>query len=173
MPELELQFSTSTARASWVIRVLTHSPFSHVDIIEPTKGLWGVSGPDKRINDIGGVLCRPFNAWPYLYPPKVAKLLTTQPVIDKVFEFCRGERGKPFDNGALYHFFRDRAGLKSVGRSWRDPQKWFCSEFVLRALEVGGLFPYPLITPKDTVSPNDLVIFVNPYMATDNITDFL
>lgn len=173
MPELQLQLSTSTARASWVIRVLTHSRFSHVDIIEPGKGLWGVSGKDKRIGDAGGVLLRPFNAWPYLYPPKIAKIQTEQVVIDKVFDFCRANRGKPFDSQSLYHFLRDRAGLPSVGRDWRDPDKWFCSEFALRALEVAGLFPWQLITPKDTVSPNDLLIHVNPFMDMINIIDFL
>jgi hypothetical protein len=80
---------------------------------------------------------------------------------------------KPFDNGALYAFLRDRAGLPKLGRPWRDPDKWFCSEYVIRALEVGGLFPYLLITPKDTVSPNTLLVHINPFMSNDNIMEFL
>ncbi len=173
MAELHFQFSTSTARASRIIRILTHSRFSHVDIIEPDKGLWGVSGPDKKCNDIGGVLCRPFNAWPYLFPPKVARVQCSEAVVTKTFDFARSQRGKPFDNNALWYFLRDRAGLPILGRNWREPNKWFCSEFALRAVEVAGLFPYDLITPKDVVSPNDFLIHLNPFMVSDNIGEFL
>jgi hypothetical protein len=55
---------------------------------------------------------------------------------------------------------------------WRDPDKWFCSEFALRAIEQAGLFPYPLITPKDTVSPNTLLIHLNPFLSLENIMEF-
>ncbi len=173
MAELCFQFSTSPAFASGIIRRLTHSPFSHVDIIEPGIGLWGVSGLDKSIKDPGGVRCRPFNAWPYLYPPKVARVQTTEDVVRKTIEFARSQEGVPFDNSALYHFLRDRAGLKPLGRDWRNPNQWFCSEYALRCPEFGGLFAYPLIVPKDVVSPNDDLIFFNPFMLADNIMEFL
>jgi hypothetical protein len=42
---LQIQFSTSTAFTSGIIRRLTHSPFSHVDFVLP-DGLLGVSGKD-------------------------------------------------------------------------------------------------------------------------------
>lgn len=139
----------------------------------PDEGLLGVSGPDKSINDLGGVRIRPFNAWPYLYPPKIAKVQTTDYVVARGIAWGRGEVTKPFDNGALYHFLRDRAGLKTVKRDWRDPGQWFCSEYQLRLVEFAGLFSYPLIMPKDVVSPNDLLLFFNPFLTADNIQEFL
>jgi hypothetical protein len=172
MAELCFQFSTSTAWTSGLIRRLTHSDFSHVDIIEPGVGLWGVSGLDDSIKDPGGVRCRKFDAWPYLYPPKVARLQTTDEVVRKTLEWARAQEGAEFDNAALYHFLRDRAGLRKLGREWRDPHKWFCSEYALRAPELGGAFSYPLITPKDVVSPNDDLIHFNPLMLPDNILQF-
>ena len=47
-----MQYSTSIAFASMVIRRLTHSEFSHVDFILPGEGLLGVSGPDQKIGDL-------------------------------------------------------------------------------------------------------------------------
>lgn len=171
--ELQFQYSTSTAFASKVIRRLTHSRFSHIDIIIPGEGLLGVSGVDKKIKDPGGVQIRSFNAWPYLYPPKVATVACTDVVMNKTIAWGRTQIGKPFDNAALYHFLRDRAGLPTIGRNWRDPNAWYCSEFALRAAEMGGLFAYSLIVSKDTVSPQDTLLLFNPYMQMDNILEFL
>jgi hypothetical protein len=173
MAELLFQFSTSLAFASTVIRRLTHSEFSHIDLILPHEGLLGVSGPDNTPPvDPGGVRIRPFNAWPYKFQPKVARVQCADEVVRKTIEFAKSQIGKPFDNGALYHFLRDRAGLKPIGRNWRDPDKWFCSELQVRALEVGGLFSYPLIVLKDVVSPQDVLLLLNPYMLPDNILEF-
>lgn len=181
MATLEFQYSTSTAFASGIIRRLTHSRFSHIDIILPGEGLLGVSGPDKSLKwvghspatDTGGVLIRPFGAWPYKAAPHVAKVQCTEDVARKAVEWGRSQIGKPFDNGALYHFLRDRAGLPRIGRDWRDPEQWFCSEFAIRAAEIGGVFPYPLIVSKDTVSPQDTLLCFNPYLSLQDIVEFL
>lgn len=122
--------------------------------------------------DMGGVLIRPFNCWPYLHPPKVARVQCTEAVRASAIEWARGELGKPFDNAALWAFLRDRAGLPSLQREWRDPNKWYCSEFAMRTVEKAGLFPYSLITPKDTVSPNILLVHLNPFLTEDNIREF-
>ncbi len=172
MAELWFQFSTSTAWTSAIIRRLTQSPFSHVDIMLPGEGLLGVSGSDRSLKDPGGVVIRPFDCWPYLHPPKVAKARCSQETARRAIEWGRGQLGKPFDKRALYAFLRDRAGLPKVGREWRDPDMWFCSEFALRAAEVAGLFPYMLITPKDVVSPNTLLIHLNPFLSLENIQEF-
>lgn len=170
MAELHFQFSTSNAFASAVIRRLTQSEYSHVDMVLPLEGLLGVSGKWK--SDVGGVRIRPFDAWPYLHPPKIAKVICSERVRNNAIEWARSQIGKPFDQGALYAFLRDRAGLPKLGRPWRDPDKWYCSEFCMRAVEVAGLFPYPLITPKDTVSPNTFLVHLNPFMGRDNIMEF-
>jgi hypothetical protein len=172
MAELAFQFSTSPAFASRVIRWMTASEFSHGDLVLPGEGLLGVSGPDKPTKDPGGVRIRQFNAWPYLRPPKIARVQCSDVVARETIKFARSQIGKPFDNGALYHFLRDRAGLTPVKRDWRDPDSWFCSEFLVRAVEVGGLFPYPLIMLKDVVSPQSLLLLLNPYMLPDNIREF-
>ena len=171
--ELLVQFSTSTAFASGIIRRLTHSPFSHVDLLLPGEGLLGVSGPDNALNDPGGVLIRPFEPWPYMHPPKVARLQTTAEVVRHTLEFARSQIGKPFDNGALWHFIDDPAGAGYKHRDWRDPASWFCSEFVVRSTEVGCLFHYQLAVLKDRVSPGDSLLIWNPFMPPDNVQEFL
>lgn len=170
--ELRYQFSTSTALASRAIRILNCSEFSHVDLMLP-EGLLGVSGPDKSINDPGGVIIRPNPAWPYLDPPKIARVQCSDEVAAKTIEFAKSQIGRPFDNAALYAFLRDRAGIPKTGRNWRDPNAWFCSELQIRALEVGGLFSYPLIQSKDVISPQNLLLYLNPFMPASNILDFL
>lgn len=171
MPELLIQFSTSTAFASAIIRRLTASRWSHAGFIVGDSEL-GVSGPDKSINDPGGVRLRKLPCWPYLYPPITARIPCSDYVHDRTLEWAHGEIGKPFDNKALYAFVRDRAGAPAQGRNWRDPKQWFCSEYVIRALEFGGLFSYPLVQPKDAISPNTLLCFINPFMPVDNIGEF-
>lgn len=175
MAELHVQYSTSTAFASAIIRRLTHSPFSHVDIFIPGEGLLGVSGPGKygSYNDPGGVVVRPFNPWPYLFPPKTAVIKCAEETVRRTIEFGRSQIGKPFDNDALWAFLKDRAGLKVAYRNWRDPNRWFCSEFFVRCVEAGGLFTYNLAVTKNVVSPNDSLLLINPYMTVDSVNDFL
>lgn len=167
---LDIQFSTSTAFASGVIRRLTHSPFSHVDIIVP-GGLLGVSGKDDSLNDIGGVRVRPTPAWPYLTPPKVAHIACSDEVTAHVIAAAKSQVGKPFDTTAMWSMLDDQATEKI--RNWRDPNQWFCSELVAWSLETGGLFPYQLAIMKNRVSPADILLIVNPYMTRENITEFL
>lgn len=172
MAELLVQFSTSTAFASAIIRRLTASRWSHAGFIVDDSEL-GVSGPDRSINDPGGVRLRKLPCWAYLHPPIIARVQCSDYVRDRTLGWAKDEIGKPFDNGALRAFLRDRAGAPSLGRDWRDPEKWFCSEFVIRALEFGGLFSYPLVVPKDVISPNTLLCFLNPFLPADNIREFI
>lgn len=165
MSELVLQFSTSTAFMSSMIRRLCHSEFSHCDIVTP-DGLLGVSGVDKSIGDAGGVRVRRPGLWPYLRTPKTARLKTD--VADKVIALGKTQLGKPFDDGALWEFLSD----DPADRDWRDESKWFCSEFVAWCLETAGFFPYSLIAAKNRITPGDLLFLVNPVMQEDNIHEF-
>ncbi len=171
MTELLVQFSTSTAFASGVIRRLTCSRWSHVGFIVGDSEL-GVSGPDRKTKDPGGVRLRKLPCWDYLYPPIIARVQCSDHVRDRTLDWAHGEIGKPFDNKSLYYFLRDRAGLPQVERNWRDPKAWNCSEWGTRALEFGGLFGYPLIQPKGCISPNTLLCFLNPYLTPSNIMEF-
>jgi hypothetical protein len=165
---VDLQYSTSTAWQSGIIRRLCHSQFSHVDIIVPGEGLMGVSGVDPSIGDLGGVRIRPFNAWPYLRPPKVAHLRCTDEIAQRIIANGRSQLGKPFDNDALWDFLSDHPG----DRDWRAQDKWFCSEFAIWCLETGGFFPYPLIASKNRVTPADSLIMINPFMVPYDIEEF-
>ena len=184
MPELWIQFSTSTAFMSGVIRRLCHSEFSHVDIVVPGEGLLGVSGSDRDIGDIGGVQIRRPGMWPYLHPPKVARLQTNK--ADALIRRAKTQIGKPFDNGALYNFLDDMGHAPK--RNWRDHGAWFCSEFVtwvlegdkgltdvelvVGGLESGGFFPYSLISAKNRITPADLLLLLNPFLSEANILEF-
>ena len=86
----------------------------HVDIVIPGEGLLGVSGPDKSLNDPGGVLIRSFNPWPYLRPPKTVELKTDKEA--DIIAVARTQIGKPFDNTALWDFLSDSPG----DRNWKD-----------------------------------------------------
>jgi hypothetical protein len=171
---LQIQFSTSTAFSSSVIRRLTHSPFSHVDFVVP-EGLLGVSGKDDSINDPGGVIVRPLKAWPYLTTPKVATILCPDNIATSVITAAMSQLKKPFDNGAMWAMLDDQAEEKIKGtiRNWRDPAQWFCSELVMWALETGGLFPYPLAVLKNRVSPADVLLVINQFMSVANIKEFM
>jgi hypothetical protein len=178
MAEICIQYSTSTAFASMVIRRLSHSRFSHVDFLIPGEGLLGVSGPGHYISgsgapfhDIGGVIVRPFNAWPYLEPPKIARIQTSDEVVRKAVDAARSQMGKPYDDGALWGFLGDPA--REMQRNWRDEGQWYCSELLTWALELAGLWPYPIVVTKDRVSPADNLLLINPFMAPENIADFL
>lgn len=174
---LFLQYSTSFAWSSWVVRKLCHSPFSHVDVIVPGEGLLGASGPDKkgpfvkdgiiRRGDPGGVQIRPFEAWPYKVK-KTVELDIPAELSDKIINCWKTQVGKPFDHNALYAFLGD----KPAARDWRNTDRWFCSEGVMWAMELGGLFPYELVVTKDRISPADSLIYVNPFMRPMNIKEF-
>jgi hypothetical protein len=179
MAELLVQYSTSTAFASGIIRRLTHSRWSHVDLILEGEGLLGVSGEGGYVsgagvkyNDPGGVIIRPFNAWPYLATPKIAKLQVSEQAVRDTIGFARSQLGKPFDGGALWGFLQDPT-TASMSRNWREPEKWYCSELIVRAAEIGGCFPYHLVITKDRVSPGDSLLIFNPLMTPDNIAEFI
>lgn len=172
---IKIQFSTSTAFSSGIIRRLTHSPWSHVDFVLDDGSLLGVSGKDDSIVDPGGVCIRPHEAWPYLYPPKVAEVHCTSEVASKVLALGVMQIGKPFDNSALWGFLEDQGEDpgKPQSRNWRDPSQWFCSELIIHCLEEGGVFHYPLVVAKNRISPADVLLIINPYLMPQNIKEFL
>lgn len=156
-----LQFSSSTAWQSSVIRRLCHSPFSHVDIVIPYEGLLGASGPDSKLHDIGGVRIRPFQPWPY----SIRRRCTIQTdKADAIVAAARSQIGKPFDNGALYAFLSNPS---KITRDWRQPDKWFCSELVTWAFEKSGFFSYPIVPVLNRVCPSDLLLLLNPWIDVE------
>jgi hypothetical protein len=169
--ELRVQYSTSTAWVSAIIRRLCHSAFSHVDMVIPEVGLLGVSGTDRSIFDPGGVVVRPFTAWPYLR--KVEVTIQCEPAIAQaVIKAGLGQYGKPFDKGALWAFIGDKPPLQA-SRDWQDLGQWFCSEWFIYSCKKGGLFPYELAVTKDRVSPADSVLLINPFLSQADVQKLL
>jgi hypothetical protein len=163
---IALQYSTSTAFASMIIRRLCHSEFSHVDIVIPGEGLLGVSGPDNEIGDPGGVMIRSFHPWVYLHPPKTVVLETDKEA--EIIAIGRGQIGKPFDNTALWDFFSDKPG----DRDWTDEKSWFCSEYIVWCFVKAGFFPYPLVSAKNRITPGDSLMLFNPFMVPETLASF-
>ena len=110
--------------------------------------------------------------WVYHDKPKVARLNVTNAAAIGTIMFARKQIGKPFDNGALWSFLHDQAE-EPPQRQWRDPATWFCSELLIRACEVGGVFPWRLAVTKTMISPGDSLMLLNPFMAADNIAEFV
>lgn len=178
--QIVIQYSTSTAWQSEVIRRLCHSSFSHVDfVITPgmaevlstpddpiTAGLLGASGRDPKLKDPGGVCVRSFSPWPYRDTPRLVHIHTDK--AEAIIRRGLTQRGKPFDTEALWTFLTTRPG----DRDWRNDKKWFCSEFIVWCCELEGLFPYSLATLKDRISPADSLLIFNPFMTEENIEQF-
>ena len=170
---IRLQFSTSTAWASAIIRRICHSPFSHVDIVMPPDGktLLGASDsgdcPVVRGNP-NGVAVRPLDYHPFGIR-RIVEVGCTKDVSDKFYACAEDQVGKPFDHEAM-HAFLANADTPILPRDWRDNGMWFCMEMVIYCLEQAGLFPYPLIVTKARISPGDGLLLLNPYIL--NIDTF-
>ena len=123
------------------------------------------------IHDPGGVMIRPFDAWVYLEPPKIARVQAPEATIRGVIEAAKSQLGKPFDQSALWGFLSDQAMEKK--RNWRDPTQWYCSELMTWAEESGKLFPWPLVITKDRITPADNLLLINPFMTPENVGEFL
>lgn len=155
-----LQFSTTVNswgnRWSWVIRHLSHSPFSHVDIELPDGSLLGSSdSPNASVvsGNPRGVAIRPNNYEQYGYRRRVV-LDTDCDIVGAALT----QLGKPFDNSALSGFISDKL---PIYRDWRAEDRWFCSELVAWALEQSGFWGKIIaIWPKSRISPPDLLMIL-------------
>lgn len=167
---IKVQFSTSLEWSSAVIRKISHSPFSHVDIVTPDGLLLGASdSPDAPVisGNARGVAIRPAN-YQAFGRRRIAEVFTTAAIADKFYELANAQLGCPFDTSALHAFLSDEV---NTNRNWRADDKWFCSELVTWAFEEAGLFAFTLLVPKDRVSPADLLLLLNPYMNTATFWD--
>ncbi len=171
MPDaVVLQFSTSASvpffwtgwknRASYFIRCLCHSNFSHVEFVLDDGSLLGASdqgplSPCLKGSPLG-VAIRPANY--QAFGMRRQMILKTDKA-DAILAFAFGQLGKPFDRTALHNFL---SPALPGARDFRAPDTWFCSELILCSLESGGYF-LPILgksqlpVPKNRVSPNDLL----------------
>ena len=120
---MKLLFTRERTFTSWLIRFVTWSTYSHVDLIiegqvygaKSFKGVHFASLQDR------------------LKESSSAEIMEIDFNFDeeKINQFVYDNLGKPYDwFGAI------SLGLK---REWQDDKKWFCSELIAVLLKEGGL----------------------------------
>lgn len=62
--------------------------------------------------------------------------------IEKVYEWCKTQIGKPYDYSAIFGMAADR--------DWHDESKWFCSELPLVGAEKMGC---PVLSTRPSAAP--------------------
>ena len=155
MPELVFQYCGFDSTVSGIIARGTQGDFEidgkhvvigHVDIVVP-EGLLGAQH-EALGGQPSGVWVRPAD---YLQTcgginPVRVTIDCTQGQYDSAIGFAREQIGKPYDLTALAENF-------VLGRDWRNPDAWFCSELSIEAANHGGIFKFPLIAKCNHVSP--------------------
>jgi hypothetical protein len=145
----------------WICR-LTHSPFSHVDLVLDDGNLLGASNnphaPCLKGN-ASGVAIRPLNYQRFAVR-RDAAIWTTEARKSRFVDFCMTQLGKPFDANAL----RPSTFLSPnfTKRDWRKGDKWFCAELMGHACEVAPLLDWPIPGIKNRLTPADLVLLLAP-----------
>lgn len=142
--------------ATPLIRRMSHSPFTHCDMILEDGSLLGASdnpgAPVIRGNP-RGVAIRPPEYQEFSY--RRWMILNTDRA-DDIRAIACTQVGKDFDNTGLKEFVGDK--FPGV-RDWRLDKTWWCSELMAWAMEAGGFWqPRLLIWPKNRVSPTDLLL---------------
>lgn len=142
MTDIVLQFCAARGLESRAIEWFGHGWCSHVDSVLEDGSLLGA-----RMD--GGVAIRQPGYATFSRTERV--ILPTTPEIAAAYHaFLMAQIGKRYDVDGIVAFV--------VGRDWRDPTRWFCSELVAAGLETSGYFPYPLATPANRLTPPDLLL---------------
>ncbi len=149
---ITLQLSTENGIVSEVIRTWTRAWCSHVDIIMPDGMLLGARSEAVELGEgrfiPAGVQKRPVGYAPFTKTEHL--VFDAGPICAKQFyAFLEAQIGKPYDKVAI-------AGLV-LDRDWRNPDRWFCSELAMAALETAGLL-HPISSSVNFISPRDLLI---------------
>lgn len=142
---VQLQFSTERwCLDSALIRFLTWSDISHVDIILPVTGQ--LLGAQVRC----GVHIRPPSYAKFTHIIR-AEVEHSASIAGQVHNLAMQECGKPYDRGGIFNFF--------LHRNWRSTDRWFCSELIAWVFEKAGS---PLLNaeniPHNRVTPRDLLL---------------
>jgi hypothetical protein len=147
-----------------VICCLTHSPFSHADLVLDDGTLLGASdNPEAPIikttpsGNPRGVAIRPVDYQRFAI--RQDAVIATTPEIKKAFtDFCVAQIGKPFDTSALK--LRTFLSPLFADRDWRDDRKWFCIEMLGRASELSRLIPWRYPGIKNRMTAADFLIWI-------------
>lgn len=79
-------------------------------------------------------------------------LVTLDSMTEEFYDFLHDQVGKPYDMTAI-------EGLV-LGRDWREPDSWICSELIAAALEACGYFPR-LSSSVNHITPRDLELILS------------
>lgn len=150
---IRLQFSAMDDPASEAIKLFERGWPSHVDALLDDGTLLGA-----RSDSVGGkspgVQIRP--SW-YAAFSHVEVVMLGATILQREawLNFLLAQVGKPYDILAIVAF--------TMGRDWRQPDSWFCSELQAAALESCGWFPRPLANAANEITPRDLLLAVSPW----------
>lgn len=140
---MKLLFSRRHHIGSWLIRMVTWSEYSHVDLVLDDGLLIGaIAGEGVVLNRLSDRIA------------KSSKAVTMEiPVKDIAASeaFAIGQLGKKYDWPGVIGI-----GLK---RNWQEDDKWSCAELVASILAAGGQRPFDAkfhhrITPQHLLSLN-------------------
>jgi len=147
---------------SLLICRLTHSPFSHVDLVLDDGNLLGASdNPSAPVmsGNPRGVAIRPPHYQRFAVR-RDATIKTTPKRRKRFHDFCWDQLGKPFDNSALSPKIFLSPSFEN--RDWRSPEKWFCAELMGRATEEAPLLDWEIPGIKNRITPADLILILAP-----------
>ena len=123
---------------SWLIRVKTWAPVSHVELVARAEDGHLVSLASRDGQGVGTYR-------PIRIPDLYAVLRPARPLHwEGVWAYHRMHVGDDYDWWGLLRFF-------TIGR--QSEHKAFCSEYVTRLLRHGGLDPFAVKYDADLVSP--------------------
>lgn len=155
---IQFQFSTDGTLSSAVICWFGGGAplgVSHVDTVVDEVGLpWVVEKAPKVQVDwlLGARLSGGIQVRSPDYAKFTRRILVTVPAepaqVATFWQFQAAQIGKPYD-------WRSIAGF-AIGRDWREPDSWMCSELEARSLEVAGIVPR-LFAPDSKITPEMLV----------------
>lgn len=120
---MKLFFCRSNTISSWLIRLFTWSPWSHVAVVENDEFV--IDATFKH----GGVRRRALRE--VLAASSAFELVEIElPEESAALTFLRAQIGKPYDWTAILGF---------IGRShWEEDDAWFCNELAEAAMVAGG-----------------------------------
>lgn len=148
---IKLQFSTDDEPHSVLICAFEHGDFSHVDVVLDDGRLLGA-----RVDALGapaaGVQIRAAD-YKEFSAKKIVTLGANEGQTAKFLDFLHQQIGKPYDLKGIIGFV--------IGRDWRSPNSWFCSELVGAALEDAGVFKFDLSVKENKLTPADLLLAIS------------
>jgi hypothetical protein len=143
-----LQFVGGNDPLSKLIKDFERGWCSHVDAVLDSGELLGA-----RLD--GGVAIRPANYETFAQVKRVG-VPAPDATVQEFYGFLRAQLGKPYDEWAIAGF--------AVGRDWRSPDHWFCSELIAAGLEQAHWFPEPLSETANFITPRDLELVLSPWV---------